>query len=216
MKQTFKYWLIRSLALLVSIWIIAAMTSCGDTGGGGGGSNSANFSEYYPLNKGAYRTYIVTGPGIGTKDRTEVWTNGAIYDGYSSTRTSASDTEWYDEVYVNGQVLLYDEVDAEGNYYEVYPPAIKGIDNWQSGQTVSSSGIITINGVPYPFKLDVTYVGIESITVPAGTFSDCMKVYFSFFDGAVTGTSWYARGVGLIREIYADGETWELKSHGLI
>ncbi|MEW6586105.1 MAG: hypothetical protein AB1442_10910 [Nitrospirota bacterium] len=53
-----------------------------------------------------------------------------------------------------------------------------------------------------------TVVGIEDVTVPAGTFKDCLKIHtvinFSFSDGSYLdediGTSWLAKGVGIVKQ----------------
>lgn len=187
-------------------------------GGGSGGGNSptvvpvvASFSDYYPLSKGTYRTYRITAPGRDTQTLTQTWTNGATYSGNSSVRTCESALEWEDLARVGEQTLSYAFVDSTtGVVSRASTPVVLGVDNWQPGQTVST--ITTIQGLQ--IKADVTYIGKEAVVVPAATFSDTMRVAFSINDGAVSGTSWYARGIGLVKETYSDGETWELVESG--
>jgi hypothetical protein len=49
--------------------------------------------------------------------------------------------------------------------------------------------------------VDITVDGVESVTVPAGTFSNALKLmYIHTLSGATfTETQWYADGVGLIK-----------------
>lgn len=51
----------------------------------------------------------------------------------------------------------------------------------------------------------------EKVTTPAGTFENCIKVKEDLADGT-TEFKYYAKGVGVVREVPADGET-VLKSH---
>jgi len=51
----------------------------------------------------------------------------------------------------------------------------------------------------------------EKVTTPAGTFENCIKVKEDLADGT-TEFKFYAKGVGVVREVPADGET-VLKSH---
>ncbi len=51
----------------------------------------------------------------------------------------------------------------------------------------------------------------ETVTVPAGTFHDCVKVKEKLSDGK-TEYKYYAKGVGVVKEVPAEGEVL-LKSH---
>ena len=72
---------------------------------------------------------------------------------------------------------------------------------------------------PAPTWLSI-FEGVEAVTVPAGTFSSCLKfksVSSGWQYGAerYNGTSyqWYAKNVGLVKsEGPGDGEYWILKS----
>lgn len=57
---------------------------------------------------------------------------------------------------------------------------------------------------------EVVAVG-ETVTVPAGTFTDCLKIKETLGDGSVE-YKWYAKGVGAVREMPSDGDEL-LKSH---
>ena len=53
-------------------------------------------------------------------------------------------------------------------------------------------------------------IGIEDITVPAGIFAGCAKVYHT--TGTYDSVAWYAAGVGMIKRIGVDG-LMELQSY---
>ena len=57
------------------------------------------------------------------------------------------------------------------------------------------------------FMYSVT--AVEDVTVPAGTFEDCTKV---FQTGTYNSTSWYAAGVGMVKRIGVQG-LMELQSY---
>ena len=208
-----KWWAIFTILLVFSL------TGCG--GGGDGGSTPSSspvdFSDYYPLTKGTSRNYDVT-PSGGSAVATvfQTWTSGLTYNGQVTVRTCESPLEWEDEAYVNGQTVTYAFSDDTGTIGTVDVPIIYGIDNWQAGQTVTSSATVSYGGSSFPIKSEVTYVGIESVTVSGGTFSDSIKISFSINDGALTGTSWFAKDVGLVKETHSDGELWELTTNNTL
>ncbi|MBZ9577924.1 hypothetical protein KJA13_02710 [Patescibacteria group bacterium] len=56
------------------------------------------------------------------------------------------------------------------------------------------------------FEIKSEFEGTEDITVPAGKFEDCQKIYISIsveaknFKTTVAQTDWYARGIGKVKE----------------
>jgi len=54
----------------------------------------------------------------------------------------------------------------------------------------------------------------ERVTTPAGTYENCIKVKEYLADGAIE-FKYYAKGIGVVREVPADGESL-LKSHATI
>ena len=95
-----------------------------------------------------------------------------------------------------------------------YPIAIAR-DSFEVGDSLSTSCIL----MPGAIWVSI-FEGVEDVTVPAGTFSSCLKfrsVASGWKYGAVryNGTSyqWYAKNVGLVKsEGPGDGEYWILKS----
>ena len=203
------------LSLLLALAAIALMgTGCSDGGSGGGGA--APISVYFPLTKGAIRTYTVNEPGIGIKTVTETWTNGATYASQATVRNCESATSWEDQANVSGQTLSYGFGDDLGDTWTFSTPVLVGIDNWQPNQTLTTNTLMDTGTLTLPLTSETTYIRKESVTVPAGTFSDSMKITFSIDGGALTGTEWYANGIGLVKSVDSDGETWELVSTGTV
>jgi hypothetical protein len=54
-------------------------------------------------------------------------------------------------------------------------------------------------------KLDL--VAVESVTVPKGTFADCLKLVYTtaFGQGEMKRTVWYAKGLGIVKSEQAGG-----------
>ena len=96
------------------------------------------------------------------------------------------------------------------------PAAISAGDTWS--QALTLEGTQTINGTAFPASNQLTSdceaIGIESVTVEAGTFDamrvECqtnMNISITMGDAPIqstldlTGTSWYAEGVGLVKTL---------------
>lgn len=98
------------------------------------------------------------------------------------------------------------------------PASINAGDTWS--QTLTLEGTQSINGQEFPARNELTSnctaIGVESVTVQAGTF-DAMKVEcqttmnLTLTMGGndistplnLTGTNWYAEGVGLVKTLTA-------------
>jgi len=96
------------------------------------------------------------------------------------------------------------------------PASIKPGDTWT--QALTLEGIEDLNGLQIPAKNetsnDCTAAGIESVTVPAGTFDalrfDCQTntdIMITMSGNDIeqtidfTASNWYAEGVGLIKTV---------------
>ena len=116
-------------------------------------------------------------------------------------------------------------VNADGNAVDFQTTALEGVtlpaslnpgDSWS--QSLTLEGTQTINGESFPVSNQVTQacnaVGVESVTVPAGTFDamrvDCkidmnitMDISGSPFTTpiALNNTNWYALKVGLVKTV---------------
>ena len=81
--------------------------------------------------------------------------------------------------------------------------------------------LLTVDsGTAKSATMDITVIGYENVTVPAGTFNNAVKISYTYvltgsvFAPVATWTSWFAEGVGLIKTVY-DGETEELTSYSI-
>ena len=62
--------------------------------------------------------------------------------------------------------------------------------------------------------IDVTVLGFENIAVPAGTFSNALKIQTTISPGT-TYTSWFAFNVGMIRQDLNNVKAVELTSYNI-
>ncbi len=173
-----------------------------------------NFSDYYPLEKGTFRKYTVEKPNAKKQTLTQVWTEGATYSGEPSVRTSVSLVEWDDEVLSGGQVLGFSGSDEFGNAVRFDPPLIKGMNDWKLGDRVTTLSEVGVSEYSEPFKLNLVLLGRGALSVSGKTYPDTIRVTFSINDGASEGMLWYARGVGMVKANYSDGEFWKILDHG--
>ena len=133
-------------------------------------------------------------------------------------------------------------VNADGNAVDFQTTALEGVtlpaslnpgDSWS--QSLTLEGTQTINGEAFPVSNQVTQacsaVGVESVTVPAGTFDamrvDCkidmnitMDISGSPFTTpiALNNTNWYALKVGLVKTVSTGSgldSTIELTSYSI-
>jgi len=168
-----------------------------------------SLSDYYPLAEGDTWT-INTNWGVTTETISgteEIW--GSLYarqvndEGYASYWQASSDglrnSGWYEPgtgtVTLNPPLLLR-------NCLEL------GYSESQSLPTYLNGSPIGVTQVTY------TLVGLETITVPAGTFEDCVKLDVTFQpagEPAERFYTWVAKGVGQVRrdERPFGGTGWE-------
>jgi hypothetical protein len=232
---------------------------------GCGGKNSsperANFSDYFPMTKGTYRTYRVTAPSPlavapateVTQTVTQVLTSGASYNGLASVRTCRSPLSWSDDVASGNRIIRAATLDDYFPLLQPEPvpnpfvnpgtpgpqpfgPFLLGIDNWEAGQTLSSTVPFSLrsNLPPLEIPLTLTFRDLETITIAGAVFRDSMKVDLSVivndpaFAFSFARTDWFARGLGRVKSILYNGpvlpgepaqqvaETWELTDHGTL
>ncbi len=66
-----------------------------------------------------------------------------------------------------------------------------------------------------------TLLGIEDVTVPVGTFQNCLKIYRDRGNNSSPSIHWYAPGMGWVKRIYEglnsyDGSIYEMTSYQMI
>jgi hypothetical protein len=185
-------------------------------------------NPYLPAIVGASWTYQLTGDSNDTYTHTVLSANENGFveqDAFASGVTRQA--EWKCE---NGNLIALNppggnsaNVTTEGVQVDYETTALEGItvpatinpgDTWT--QSLTLEGTQTINETVIPVKNQVdfscTAVGVESVTVPAGTFDairvDCttqMNIIMTMNGVEVptaidlTGTNWYASNVGLVK-----------------
>ena len=196
----------------VMLWLIAQ--------GGFAWAETITSSEYFPLEDGSFWTYRVTDAygaytvtqtvlpgtelvnGIGTKVISGNWGDLAYY------------TSDQDGIRLHGFHFVPDD------YVYMMPPLVQARGTMQIPETVESTGVAQFVlgslGVYYlNYTTTFTLQGKETVTVPAGTFETLRVIYYlrlfgqvlgTPFDETTTGTSWYARYVGNVKESYVDEE----------
>src|SRR6266480_3213391 len=189
-------------------------------------------APYFPLPDGATWTYNVSdGTTSSTETRTVAGTrsfNGAqvkiIRDQTGSENYFTNDDAG---VRVHG-ALFVDPVN--GNETDTYsPPVPFAARDSIIGTPVSGSGSAT--GVQGSTMFTLSYtsastpLAIETVTVPAGTFTNAVHVrltinYSGVVNYSVTLDDWLVAGVGSVREVSTDTNsttttTWELRSYAI-
>ena len=171
---------------------------------------SFNLVDYYPLNQGNTWTYE------SRWGSTELYTEIALVDGsetVNGTDFARIAHSWgveYRAVTANG-MEFYKEIDFSDDDPEVHtPPVVLIPAQLTIGQTYSITSAA--------FTYTLTVMGVETVTVPAGTFQDCLKVEVEVVENGHTEyiTEWFAPGVGLVRDICEENgetETEELVSY---
>ncbi|MDH4210605.1 MAG: hypothetical protein OEV79_04085 [candidate division WOR-3 bacterium] len=153
-----------------------------------------DIDDYHPLAVGLQWEYAVTqtdtiiNTGVQTSTITaEVSSpHGLLYEQVTSTTwDDTSTTAWLDTSYLqekDGNVLFYSDLnDSEPDTLLVLPLVLG--NTW------------TVRTEPWG---DMTgeAVGLEDVTLPAGTFTECWHVEYTGLNA--TGHSWFAIDVGLI------------------
>jgi len=236
-----RYWVAAALVLVFMVSL-------------GGNVSAYNMAEYYPLNQGDVRSYsynltVVGGEydGLnisypmkqvvnGTEVVNEVETMKVEYQSafaptvdYVCVGMDSEGFKWYKRHRPSiGMDLIYEPFNiifpAQLDLGEVYQNTF----SWSAYSTADSSLMLTSD----PGTLTITLEVVEDVTVPGGTFENCLKVVGtgSWQASGGTGiygvscTSWYAQGIGRVKwvfvedfsdpveEDYAATNTWELKS----
>jgi hypothetical protein len=168
-------------------------------------------SEYFPLEQGNTWTYREEDDDLTVKTISGTEKINAVdaakmidEDGDYSLWTNTNGLVWYKE---------YDADDIPGCGWkqQLFNPPIHASDPVVSvGSTYASYTVLTkidctgssaTASVSYEFSIE----GIENVTVPAGTFNNCLRIkgILSMNGGAQTSelTIWLAKGVGEVKEI---------------
>ncbi len=213
------------LSLIFAGCVIALMVSVPVT------PVSALEMEYFPLAPGSYLIYNSTddaGSWMTKRYIDDTWEFlggpfGTFTIRWAEAHMMPEDTDytWVNHMWLSktaDTLLWWGFEDANAkivcssplNY--VTEPVVDGAVH--SGTT---SGTLTLKGdgtvmTGIPFSANYTIDAIESVTVPAGTFEDCIKIHEEELtpDGQVSFWVWYAPNVGAVQYYYPNSnERWD-------
>jgi len=169
-------------------------------------TRAVDLREYYPLSDGNTWTYqykSFQADGQVFYRLTTRTVSGEIKLGEKdSAKKLIDDQGTYYLVSVDSQRLrFYGENEGQGEVR--YTPPYTFVDvSYLPGKSYSQPHVLSQGE---PVYSEVTYYGIESTHVPAGSFKDCLKVRFQYTKpsgASFTITSYLAKGVGVVKEIY--------------
>ena len=206
-------------------------------------------NAYYPVREGATWTYNSTGSPEGNYSYTEtlksVSDTGFVlerqFDQVTGTQEWSCTSEGLVALQLGGGTLITNSlklvIESQNVSGVIYPPEIQDGDQWD--YALDFTGTMNITGTAGAAagsnKNHFTALGVESVTVPAGTF-DAMKIQVDTnfeanvelqglkvpFNLTSTYYYWYAQGVGWVK---AEGsgsvagqtfkETLELQSYNI-
>lgn len=163
-------------------------------------SQPYNVTDYYPTDIG--RTWTYKSP----TDAYSVSATGTSAIGgqtYTALATSPSGNTEYWQAAEDGLRMASRYDASESATYAFSPPLFlpNGIDpGFEEAQTVAvaSNGAALGNATFTPH-----FLGLETITTPAGTFADCLKVEIRLdLPGGIVQHSdmWFAKGIGLVKK----------------
>lgn len=210
---------LRIVLLGLVIFGLLLMPGCKSDNNNGG----YRFVEYYPLGQGDTWSYSSNG------DSWQQTVSGTeTIDGVQAVKLQDDSGGYILLTNTNGRTVYKEYQQEDGGWWQILysPPLSFGSSRisvgdrytFSSTMTYSDSAGFTDTGT---ISGEVVLEGFEDVTVPAGTFSQCLKlkatVTFTFPDGssAFEVTIFLAKGVGEVKNVDLDAgvtETTELQS----
>ncbi|WP_300464172.1 hypothetical protein [Desulfobacula sp.] len=178
-----------------------------------------NFSEYFNIDGAEYLYH-------------EVWTSKSNDGTYNSSesdyfvKTTTESTgeqityvqDWGDWVYYFSVINSVIVKIKEENFYQnpptittYSPPYAIGSTQMKVGDAFTTA-FATNNSNP-PVIREYTFLGLEDVATPAGTFQGCLKIRRVRSDRSGISLYYYAKNVGVVKEIYCyedNGGIYEL------
>lgn len=197
--------------LVILLVVVLGLTACGG-GGGSVDSSSPNTNVYFPSILGSSITRTSTGSSYA---ETETVTQNSSSSIVTKTTDNQSISTSYDKttyILSGNSVAISSTTSYSGSSSPIIstysPPFVILPANLAPGSTATSSSVVTSStGSQVPvtntLTITVTINGIESVTVPSGTYQ-ALKVSGSVTIASSNITSnvidWYAPNIGLIKE----------------
>jgi hypothetical protein len=190
-------------------------------------------NPYLPLSN--LKQDIIEGTEGGKKTRVERTAKPDLHKTFTVGGQTVEALVVEDRAFVDGQLeevaIDYFAQDDNGTVYYLG----EAVDEYKDGKVINHEGSwltgkeTQVPGVIFPAhpkvgdkfrsedvsreisEIDEVVSVSETVTVPAGTFKDCIKVKELLGDGK-TEYKYYAKGVGVVREVPSDGDEL-LQSH---
>jgi hypothetical protein len=215
-------------SFLVKLAVLSLSIVAVGAAGCGGGSEGAE--KYFPMKIGATWNYAVT-PASGVP-YTDVKQNTASSPPtLTQTYTPSSGTPSTSSYEMDANGISITGVTSTALQSSYAPPCLLLPSNTTPGfSTSSTSTKTTVQGstnTTYTVAVAVSIDGLESVTVPAGTFSALKVTRAMTTTTAGTGTvstsyniQWYAPGIGSVKTVNEDSlqavqQTWEVTSYNI-
>ena len=175
-----------------------------------GNVSAYDMAEYFPLNQGDEWIYLNNFPYDGRLPVKKVIDGTELVNGVETIKFENGDCYAMDS-----EGLKMYKWNEPGPMYLIFdPPRIIFPAQFDVGETYLGSISAKVYSSDDDTFLDLTLTGnntvilksVEDVTVPAGTFKDCLKIYtyMTLQPGdynVVETTEWYARNIGLIKRI---------------
>jgi len=83
----------------------------------------------------------------------------------------------------------------------MYDPPSEYPGKWTVGQSAEATQKMTRGDQEFEITTKIELAGLEDVTVPKGTFTDCLKLVYTrdFGRGQMTSTTWLAKGIGIVK-----------------
>jgi hypothetical protein len=196
--------------LVVTAILAVLVSGCGSNGGpfNPGQNDDARF---YPLAVG--NTWEYTRYGTFNIDSLSYTISGASTVTITGTADHSGGFQVFvEETMVSDTILgLFIETAIDTSYIRVTGSGLHGYPSLLSTDSSWTVPFPLITGMVWPFSTEPPMTGellsqSETVTVPAGTFQDCLEMRIIWIEGGnVVNTSNFAPNVGMVRNIYSQG-----------
>ncbi len=207
--------------ITVAVFLFLAGCNGGDSGSSGGGGAS---EKYAPHTTGS--TWNYSSVSSSSTYTFTVSITGSSDTAYTQKYISSLDSEYSISNYVFSNnvwglstAIDYNSVGGVISSTTWSPPCPTFLPSNIDTGTHETYNLTVDSGTPGSATMDITVIGYENVTVPAGTFNNAVKISYTYTLpggwGPTSWTSWFAEGVGVVKNVYGDGETEQLMSYSI-